>query len=138
MALKIKDLDGLIGEVIAQLEFWDGEMILVSEDDSMQILRDKGCIYIKELGVDVYGAYVYYYEPETEEWEIDSDLYIFYLHKTDTEVYSEGGSSLPVCISNYCHYSGTEKKYTMEEIDNLEIEYILNDEDEELSDNNNK
>ena len=47
MALKIKDLDGLIGEVIAQLEFWDGEMILVSEDDSMQILRDKGCIYIR-------------------------------------------------------------------------------------------
>ncbi len=138
MALKIKDLDGLVGEIISQLEFWDGEMVLVSEDDSMQILRDKGCIYIKELDVDVYGAYVYYYEPETEEWEIDSDLYIFYLHKTDTEVYSEGGSSLPVCINNYLHFSGITKTYTMEEIENLEIDYILNDEDEELSDNNNK
>lgn len=138
MALKIKDLDGLVGEIITQLSMLEDEIIVVSEEENTKVCKDKGCIYIKELNVDVYDAYVYTYEPETDDFEIDSDLYLFYIHKTDNEVYSEGGSSLPVCINNYLYFSGSTKPYTMEDILNLEFEYILDGKSKDIISDNNK
>ena len=60
------------------------------------------------------------------------------LHSTDKQIYSEGGSSLPVCINNYLHFSGSTKSYTMEEILNLEFEYILNGQSRDILSDNNK
>lgn len=138
MPLRIKDLDGLIGEIISQLSMLEDEMVLVSEEETTKVYRDKGCIYVKELGIDIYDAYVYTFEPETNDFEIDCDLCLFYLHSTDKQIYSEGGSSLPVCINNYLHFSGSTKSYTMEEILNLEFEYILNGQSRDILSDNNK
>lgn len=138
MPLRIKDLDGLIGEIISQLSMLEDEMVLVSEEETTKVFRDKGCIYVKELGIDIYDAYVYTFEPETNDFEIDCDFCLFYIHNTDNEVYSEGGSSLPVCINNYLHFSSSTKSYTMEEILNLEFEYILNGQSKDILSDNNK
>lgn len=138
MPLRIKDLDGLIGEIISQLSMLEDEMVLVSEEETTKVFRDKGCIYVKELGIDIYDAYVYTFEPETNDFEIDCDLCLFYLYSTDKQIYSEGGSSLPVCINNYLHFSGATKSYTMEEILNLEFEYILNGQSRDILSDNNK
>ena len=122
---KIKDLDGVIGEKITGLSFMD-EPVLVYEEKDTRIYRDSSYLYIKDLGVDIYSAYICNYEPETCDYEIDCDLYIFYSHNTDTEIYSEGGSSLPVCISNFCTITDKDKNYTMEDIENLDFEFYIN------------
>ena len=138
MPLRIRDLDGDIGEIISQISMIDDELVLVSEEENIKVFRDKGCVYVKELNIDIYDAYIYTFEPETNDFEIDCDFCLFYLHSTDTQVYSEGGSSLPVCINNYLHFSGSTKTYTMEEILNLEFEYILNGQRRDILSNNNK
>ncbi len=138
MPLRIKDLDGIIGEIISQLFMLEDDMVLVSEEENIKVFRDKGCIYVKELGIDIFDAYVYTFEPDTNDFEIDCDLYLFYLHNTDEQVYSEGGSSLPVCINNYLHFSGSTKSYTMEDILNLEFVYILDGKNRDILSDNNK
>ena len=138
MPLRIKDLDSDIGEIISQISMIDDELVLVSEEENIKVFRDKGCVYVKELNIDIYDAYIYTFEPDTNDFEIDCDFCIFYIHNTGEEVYSEGGSSLPVCINNYLHFSGSTKSYTMEEILNLEFEYILNGQSRGILSDNNK
>lgn len=125
MALKIKDFEGEYGEVIQRLEE-DREMILVEQDEYQQIWREQGCIYILDFGIDVYAATSCTYDEDTQDYEINSSLFLFYEHDTDTQVYSEMGSSLSVCIYNYTHFIGRSDIENIEAIEDLSCVYVLN------------
>ena len=125
MALKIKDFEGVHGEVIQRLEE-DREMILVEEDGFQQIWREQGCIYIADFGIDVYTATSCTYNEDSKDYEVNASLFLFYDHDTDTQIYSEMGSSLSVCIYNFAHFIGRKDIQDIDTVEDLSCVYVLN------------
>lgn len=124
MALKIKDFEGKHREVIQCLE--EGrEMILVEQDEYQQIWRQQGCIHIWDLGIDVYDAISCTYDEDTQDYEMNASLFLFYDHDTNTQIYSEMGSSLSVCIYNYAYFIGRDDIGDIEAIEDLSCVYDL-------------
>lgn len=121
MAFKLKELEGDLGEIIYNLTS-QKEMVLVDqEENAYQIWAEPDYLYLKDLRVNVYSAVCCNYDQETKEYEIDHDLYIFYDPDTGKEVYFEVGSSLAVCLHNYCHFAGLKIK----NVDELNCYYAL-------------
>lgn len=129
MAFKLKSLEGRLGEIIHSVTA-DRPMVLTYDDgEGTQIWREQGCVYIEDLGVDIYSAVACVYNKETDEYETDTDLFLFYEHGTtdpDSEVHNEWGSTLSVCVHNYAHYSGRDDLASMDAIENLGCVYLLN------------
>ena len=124
MALKIKDFEGEYAEVIQRIEE-DRDLILVEEDGFQQIWREQGCIYILGLGIDVYAATSCTYDEDTQDYEINSSLYLFYDHDTDTQIYAEIGSSLSVCIYNFARLTGRNDIQDVDTVEDLSCVYDL-------------
>lgn len=121
--LRISDFEGEHGEVIAELES-SRDMILVEEDSFQQIWREQGCIHIVDLGIDIYTAVSCIYDEDTEDYQTDSSLYLFYEHDTNNQIYMEFGSSLSVCIYNYSHLVGKDFQ-DVDDVENLSCVYEL-------------
>ena len=128
MAFKLKSLDGRLGEIVGSITAGT-PMVLVYDENGTQIWRERGCVYIQDLGIDVYAAISCIYDEDTKDYETDSDLFLFYEHdkaSTDKEIYCEWGSSLTVCVHNYAHLSGRTDLDSMDAVENLDCVYRLN------------
>ena len=121
MAFKLKELEGDLGEAIYNLTS-QKEMVLVDQDEKMyQIWSEPDYLYLIDLQVNIFSAVCCNYDKNTEEYEIDHELYIFYHPNTGEEVYFETGSSLEVSIHNYCHFAGLQ----VEDVGELNCYYVL-------------
>ena len=125
MSLKIKDLEGLAGEIIETQLATSGEKVLVYEKGKMQIIREVGYIYIKDLDMDIYNGYIYKCSPRTLECKLLSSVYLFYEHDTNNFIYGEHVSSLPNAILNYCEKAEEPEVDSYDKVNNLEFEFIM-------------
>ena len=123
MAFKLKELNGELGEVIANITLGEGLMLTEESERGYQIWLEPDYLHIEELGLKIFSGERYVYNSETKELGLSSSLYQFYRDGTGENVYSESGSGLAVCIYNYCNLIGVAK--TMEEVENLQCTYQL-------------
>lgn len=121
MAFKLKELEWDLGEAIYNLTS-QKEMVLVEQEEKVyQIWVEPDYLYLIDLQANIFSAICCNYNQDTEDYEIDHDLYIFYHPNTGEEVYFETGSSLEVCIHNYCHFAGLQ----VEDVGELSCYYAL-------------
>lgn len=120
--MKISDLDGDIGEKLSELINSMDLILLEEQKEEYQIWVDGGHLSVPNLGINIVSGIGCVYQEESKEYEADSDFFIFYDTK-GRELYFEGGSSLNVCIQNYCSQTGQSKSY--EEVDNLNCCYVV-------------
>lgn len=106
MVFKLGEIDDILDDVV-DLVSLDNEMeIAEQESGEYQIWIETDCVFIPALGVLVFGAVSCIYDKGKNEYSLNSDLYKVYDFTTGKEVYFEYGSSLRVCIHNYCHFAG--------------------------------
>ncbi len=96
---------------------------LFEEDEEHRIYIEDVYIFIPSLNIDIYSGYYEAYNEDTEDFEVDFDFYMFFDSNTKEHLYEEQGSSLEVCIYNYCRGLDVDID-TIEEIENLECEII--------------
>ena len=121
MAFKLKELNGQLGEIIAGITIPKPMVLLRERKEDYQVWVEPDYLYIQDLRVCVYGAEFYKFSRQTEEYEIDHDVYYFFNVSTGRLVYSEYGSNLEVCVTNYCTEVGKE----VEDVGELLCTYIL-------------
>ncbi|MDV4152118.1 hypothetical protein R0131_14910 [Clostridium sp. AL.422] len=63
------------------------------------------------MGINIYEAICYRYDKYSKELEADFNFYIFYDINNDHRVYEEQGSSLEVCILNFCENRSIDYSY---------------------------
>lgn len=120
MAFKLKELEGELGEILNNLTCTKAWVLVDHEHHRFQIWSEPDFLYIHDLNINIFSAVSCLYYEDTEEYIEDCSLYLFY----DTEgnqVYYEYGSSLWVCIHNYCHFVNIK----INDLDNLLCCYIL-------------
>ncbi len=99
----------------------DRERILIREEENAyQEWAEPEYLHINDLNINVFSAVCLNYDEKQRDYEISHDLYVFYDSKTGERVYSESGSSLPVCVHNYCHFAGVK----VNDIEGLSCTYI--------------
>lgn len=96
--MKIKDLDEYFEENVEE----DIDYDLFEEDEEHRIYLENRYLLVPDLNIDVYSGYYEVYDEGTGEFEIDFDFYMFFHSKSKKHIYEEQGSSLEVCIYNYC------------------------------------
>lgn len=124
MALKIRNLEGDFWEVIESI-ISGSEPVLIEETPEFQIWQEPTFTYIPVLNLDIHSATCHLWDEDTQEYEIDSDQYNFYNHATGEQVYTESGSTLSVCIYNYCHIAHLDEWHDLDRIEDLECIYVL-------------
>lgn len=121
MAFRLSEFEDKIGDIAHKITKGK-EMILADvEEQSYQLWIEPDYLHIEKLDLNIYSADVCNFDFETEEYILDHNLYIFFNSITGEQVYYEGGSSLNVCIQNYCSIAGIERINT----DDLECTYVL-------------
>lgn len=123
MKLTINHLEGDFSEVIQGITA-SNDLIILDESLGCQTRIEPTYIYIPTLNLDIHTGYYYIFDFQSKEYNLDTDLYIFFNHETKKEMYFECGSILSVCIYNYLHFIGVNEK-TLEEIENLECIYVI-------------
>lgn len=121
MAFKIKDWKKELGEAIGALTIQKKMVLLKQKDKVYRVWAEPDYLYLIDLKVNVFSAVCCKYDKDTETYEIDYDLYIFYDPKTGKEIYSEIGSSIEVCILNYCRTMNLHIK----DVDDIYCFYFL-------------
>lgn len=106
MVFKLGEIDDALDEVVDLAPIGAEMELAEQESGEYQIWIDTDCVFVPDLGVLVFGASSCIYDKEKSEYALNSDLYKFYDFATGEEVYSEYGSSMGVCIHNYCHFAG--------------------------------
>ncbi len=124
MIFKLKKLEEELGEIIQEI-VENQDVVLIDEDEDYQLWREESCIYILDLGVDVYSAISCLYNEDTRDYEVNSSLFVFYNHGTTEEVYTEFGSSFPVCVYNYIHFLMKKELHEMSIVENLDCVFLL-------------
>ena len=104
----------------------DRPWVLVEENDEQRIWREQGCVHLMDYDVDIYQAVSECYSDDTGDYEINSDLHIFYVHDTTDELFRVYDQSLPMSIYNYFFCIGRKDLANLEVIDNLSCSYLLN------------
>ncbi|MGV1061054.1 hypothetical protein ACQR24_09405 [Clostridium perfringens] len=84
------------------------EINSVYDNKDSQAFKSKSYYIINELGIKACEAECYSYDISSEEIEIDFSFYIFYDLNNEMIVYEEYGSSLEVCIHNFCNRLGID------------------------------
>lgn len=123
MAFKLKELDGKLGQVIANITLGKGLMLTEESERGYQIWLEPDCLYIKELGLNIFGGESIGLDDKNEIKSCTSG-YWFYSDSTGEKLYSEIGSNLTACIYNYCNAVGLNK--TMEDVEDLDCFYKFN------------
>ena len=90
------------------------------EHPDFQIWSEADFLYIHDLNIYIFSAVCKSFSPDTDCYELDYDLFLFY-NPDGKKVYSENGSNLNVCINNYCKEVGIK----IENPDTLLCCYIL-------------
>ncbi|MFJ7981397.1 restriction endonuclease PLD domain-containing protein [Lysinibacillus xylanilyticus] len=97
---------------------------VLQENENIQIIIETVFVRVPNLNIDVYGGLLCSWDENSNEYSADSDLIIIKTLGTDDVVYDEGGSSLIVAVSNYCHSVGSESQ--MNYLESLGCEIIIN------------
>jgi hypothetical protein len=116
--MKIMDLEKYFEDNELEIDY-----DLFEEDEEHRIYIEDVYIFIPSLNIDIYSGYYEAYNEDTEDFEVDFDFYMFFDSNTKEHLYEEQGSSLEVCIYNYCRGLDVDID-TIEEIENLECEII--------------
>lgn len=106
MVFKLGEIDDILDDIVDLAPIDDEMELAEQESGEYQIWIDTDCVFLPNLGVLVFGAVSCIYDKEKTEYALNCDLYIFYDFVTGEEVYSEYGSSLRVCVHNYCRFAG--------------------------------
>lgn len=122
MDFKLKALQGELGEVLEKIIRTKPLVLVEEEEKEKQLWLEPDYLYIQDLGLCIYSGIICLYYEETKDYEMDCSIYIFY-SETGEEIYSEIGSDLSVCISNYFRCLGQEK--TLDEIEKMDCTYFF-------------
>lgn len=98
---------------------------ILQEDKNIQILIENVFVRVPKLNIDVYGGLLCSWDEDSNEYFADSDLIIIKTLGTDDVIYDEGGSSLIVAVSNYCHWVDLETNIV--ELQSLSCEILTQD-----------
>lgn len=102
MVFKLGEIDDILDCVVDLVAINDEMELAEQESGEYQIWIDTDCVFVPDLGIVVFGAVSCMYDKEKKEYTLNADLYKFYDFATGEEIYFEFGSSLRVCIHNYC------------------------------------
>lgn len=116
--IKIKDLEEYLEEQELELDY-----SIFEEDHEHRIMLETGHVLIKELNIKIFSGFYETYSEDSEDFEMDFDFYMFFDSETSIHLYEEQGSSLEVCIYNYCRT--LDSKMDLEDIESLECEFII-------------
>ena len=75
MAFKLKELNGELGEVIANITLGKGLMLTEESERGYQIWLEPDYLHIEELGLKIFSGERYVYNSETKELGLSSSLY---------------------------------------------------------------
>lgn len=78
-------------------------------------------LHIEELKVNIFNGEFHRYYRVTDDYQPDHDAFYFFNQSTGRLVYSEYGSDLPVCVTNFVRESGKQ----VESVDDLLCTYAL-------------
>ena len=121
MAFKLKELDGQLGEILANLTTPKPMVLWKEEHGRYQVWLEPDFLHIEDLRVNVFSGEFHRYSRVTDDYEPDHDAYYFFNQSTGRLVYSESGSDLPVCVTNYIRESGKQ----VESVEDLLCTYSL-------------
>ena len=121
MAFKLKELDGQLGEILANLTSPKPMVLCKEKHNDYQVWLEPDYLHIQDLRVNVFSGEFHKYSRETADFEPDHDTYYFFNQSTGRLVYSEYGSNLPVCVTNYIRESGKQ----VESVEDLLCTYAL-------------
>ena len=114
MAFKLKELNGELGEVIANITEGKETLLVEEEEGKYQVWLEPDYLYIKELGLNIFGGESIGLDDKNEIKSCTSG-YWFYSDGTGEKLYAEVGSNLTACIYNYCNAVGLNK--AMEDVE---------------------
>lgn len=123
MAFKIKDLEGNLGEIAAQLTALKPMVLVAEEENEWQIWLEPDYLHVLDLGVFVFQGNSLLYNPESLEYEPNFSVTAFYDPDTGKELYYESDVNICICISNYLYETGTSK--SIEDISEMKCFYKL-------------
>lgn len=126
MAFKLKELNGELGEVIANITEGKETLLVEEEEGKYQVWLEPDYLYIKELGLNIFGGESIGLDDKNEIKSCTSG-YWFYSDGTGEKLYAEVGSNLTACIYNYCNAVGLNK--AMEDVEDLDCFYKLDNGD---------
>lgn len=121
MAFKLKELDGDLGEILANLTSPKPMVLWKEQHGSYQVWLEPDFLHIEDLKVNIFNGEFHHYSRVTDDYEPDHDAYYFFNQSTGRLVYSEYGSDLPVCVTNFVRESGKQ----VESVDDLLCTYAL-------------
>ena len=121
MAFKLKELDGDLGEILANLTSPKPMVLWIEKHGRYQVWLEPDFLHIEDLKVNIFSGEFHRYSRVTDDYEPDHDAFYFFNASTGRLVYSEYGSDLPVCVTNYIRESGKQ----VESVDDLLCTYAL-------------
>lgn len=114
MAFKLRELDGEFAEILASITNKKPMVLWKERKGSFQVWVEPDYLHIEDLRVNVFSGEYLRFSKETGNYEIDHDVYYFFNPSTGKLVYSEYGSDLMVCVSNFIRESGKRVKWVEE------------------------
>lgn len=121
MAFKLKELDGDLGEIVANLTSPKPMVLWKEEHGRYQVWLEPDFLHIEDLKVNIFNGEFHRYSRVTDDFEPDHDAFYFFNQSTGRLVYSEYGSNLTVCVTNYIRESGKQ----VESVEDLLCTYAL-------------
>ena len=120
MAFKLRDMDGKLGKAIGQFTQTKKAVLLDYEKKDHQLWSEPDFLMVLELNIFIFSALYYTYQVELESYALEHDEILIF--SPDGELlHSEHGSSLKVCIQNYC----TLCQENILDVDNLNCLWIF-------------
>lgn len=112
-------------EMINSDEYWDNGgddsfQYIFSENEEGQIVLSTKNLYVKDLNLIIKEGVSLFFDEDSEEFEPDCDITMFFDLNTKKFLYSETEIGPAICISNYLH--GIESKCP--NIGELELEIV--------------
>lgn len=116
-------------EMISSDEYWENggsesDQYVFSENEEEKIVLNTTSLYVRELNLIIKEGVSLFYDEDSEEYEPNCDITMFFDLNTKKFLYSETEIGPAICISNYLHGI----KASCPNIGKLEIEEIKNEE----------
>ena len=92
-----------MGEVVSGITAQKKLVLLRERKEDYQVWLEPDFLHIEDLRVNIYNGYYYKFDRKSGIYEVDHQVYYFFQSRTGRLVYSECGSSLEVCITNYAN-----------------------------------
>ncbi len=109
MAFSLQEFDDEgLGEIAASITIPKPMILWKEREGDYRVYLEQDFLHIQDLKINVYSGELYKFSHDADEYELDHDIYYFFNERTGKLLYSEHGSSLTVCITNYLHEIGKQ------------------------------